>query len=213
MSAWTPPVRGHGRPPVRVRWPRRIAGVLATAALFAVALAMALMIMSLTGGSSPETALTPQPAAGGRHHHAKPAAAHHARPAGLTAAQRRQRSAAVAAVRGEGYEPVSVKQFDPRHALRVLVAHRSGDATGPRRAFFFRGADLVGTDSTAPSTGLRLAGSGNEWATLTYGVYATGDGACCPSGGHVKVRFGWSGSSLAPTGGTVPASSQRLASG
>lgn len=213
MSAWTPPVHGHGRPPVRVRWPRRIAGVLATGALFGVALAMALMIMDATG-SSEEPAVAPPAAVAGKAHAKQAAAEKHAQHAPrLTAAQRKARTAAVSAMRGEGYEPVSVKQYDPRHSLRVLIGYRSGDPTGPRRAFFFRSSGLVGTDSTAPSTGLKITGSGKSWATLSYGVYAASDESCCPSGGRVKVRFGWTGAEVAPVGGTMPASYQRVSSG
>lgn len=194
---------------MRVRWPRRIAGVLATAALLAVGVAMAKMILPGSGHSRTAAAPTVPAAAAGGHSHA--AKAHHTR--ALTAAQRRARTAAVATLRSQGYEPAGVKTFDPHHALRVLVGYRSGDPLGPRRAFFFRGSGLVGTDSPSPSSGLKVSGSGNEWATLSYGIYAAGDQACCPSGGRQKVRFGWTGAALAATGGTIPASYQRLASG
>jgi hypothetical protein len=197
-----------------VRWPRRIAGVLGTAALFGVAIAVATMILDLTGGSD-KTALGPAPATStsGRHHAKASQQASGAKPEQLTAAQRKARSAAVAAVRAQGYEPVDINQFDPSHALRVLVAHQAGDSSGPRRAFFFHGSELVGTDSDAPSTGLKVTGAGNSWATLSYGVYASGDQSCCPSGGRVKVRFGWTGAEVAPVGGTMPASTQRVTTG
>jgi hypothetical protein len=214
VSAWTGPLRGHGRP--RVRWPRRIAGVLGTAALFAVAIVVATMILDQTGGGSGQSALSPPATSAGKGttHHAKASQpATSGQPAQLTAAQRKARTAAVAAVRAQGYEPVDVNQFDPSHALRVLVAHGAGDSSGPRRAFFFRGSHLVGTDSDAPSTGLKVAGAGSSWATLSYGVYASGDQACCPSGGRVKVRFGWTGGTVAPVGGTMPPSTQRVAAG
>ena len=213
MSAWTPPVRGHGRPPVRVRWPRRIAGVLATAAFFGVALAMALMVLDATS-STDDSAVAPPRAAVAKPkatHAARTRDAHHT--ARLTAAQKKARTAAVATLRGQGYEPVSIKQYDPRRGLRVLIGYRSGDPTGPRRAFFFRSSGLVGTDSQAPSTALKVAAAGKSWVTLSYGIYATGDQTCCPSGGHVKVRFGWTGGAVAPMGGTLPASYQRVAAG
>jgi LppP/LprE lipoprotein len=213
MSAWTPPVHGHGRPPVRARWPRRIAGVLATAALFGVALAMALMIRDAVGPSDESTVAPPAAATGTAHAKHAAGAKHGQHGPRLTAAQRKARTAAVSAMRGEGYEPVSLKQYDPRHALRVLIGYRSGDPSGPRRAFFFRSSGLVGTDSTAPSTGLKITGSGSSWATLSYGVYAAGDQTCCPSGGRVKVRFGWTGTEVAPVGGTMPADYQRVSSG
>jgi len=196
---------------VRVRWPRRIAGVLATAALFGVAVAMAMMIVPDSGRRA-EVVARPVPVApakaGGRTHAAK---AH--RTPTLTPTQRKARTAAVTTLRSQGYEPVAIADFDPRHSLRVLVGYRSGDPLGPRRAFFFRASGLVGTDSTSPSSGLKVAGAGRSSVTLAYGIYAAGDQACCPSGGREKVRFGWTGAALAPTGGTIPASYQRLATG
>ena len=207
MSAWPPPVHGPG--PVHVRWPRRIAGLLATAALFGVAIAMATMIVP-DGDEGAEIGVPRAPAAAKPH---EKAAAHKPKRPALTAAQRKARATAVASLRSQGYEPVRIKDFDPRHALRVLVGYRSGDPQGPRRAFFFRSSGLVGTDSTAPSSALKVTGSGKSWATLSYGIYATGDEACCPSGGRRKVRFAWTGSALAPVGGTIPASWQRVAQG
>jgi hypothetical protein len=214
MRAATPSAHGHGHRPVRVRWPRRIAGVLATAALLGVAIAMAAMIVP--DGHSGDPALTPRaPAAAAKSGagDAKRASrrAGRRRPRRLTASQRAARTAAVAAVRSQGYEPVRVRQFDPRHALRVLVAHPSGDPLGPRRAFFFRSSGLVGSDSPSGSSRLAVSGAGRSWVTLAYGVYAFGDRSCCPSGGRVEVRFGWTGGAVAPTGGTIPASDQRVA--
>jgi hypothetical protein len=213
MSAWPPPAHPHGRGPVRIRWPRRIAGVLATVALFGVAIAMAEMIVP-NGDAGVSTDVATPPAAAAKHHaktRAKASAKH--RTPGLTAAQKRARSEAVASLRSQGYEPVSVKAFDPRHALRVLIGYRSGDPAGPRRAFFFRSSGLVGTDSPSPSSALKISGSGNSWVTLAYGLYATGDQACCPSGGRVKVRFAWTGGALAAVGGTIPQTWERLVSG
>jgi hypothetical protein len=212
MSAWPPPAHPHGRAPVRTRWPRRIAGVLATAALLGVAIAMAAMILpdskpDASGGLSQSTSAAATPTAS-----AKKQAAKHNGPV-LTAAQKKVRTAAVASLRAQGYEPVSLKSFDPRHALRVLIAHRTGDTAGPRRAFFFRSTGLAGTDSPTPSSGLKVAGSGTDWVTLSYGVYAAGDTPASPSGGRVKVRFAWTGAALAPVGGTIPPSQQRVAPG
>jgi hypothetical protein len=211
MSAWPPPAHPHGRGPVRIRWPRRIAGLLATAALFAVAIAMAAMI--IPDGDS-QTALTTTPPVA-----AKPQAksngttAAHDKPRALTAAQKQARSDAVASVRSQGYEPVSAKAFNPRHKLRVLIGYRSGDPTGPRRAFFFRPSGYVGSDSTVPSTNLKVSGSGSDWVTLSYGLYATGDQPSTPSGGHVKVRFEWTGGAVSAVGGTIPQSWERVLSG
>ncbi len=49
--------------------------------------------------------------------------------------------------------------------------------------------------------------------TLSYGIYATGDQPQSPSGGHVKVRFAYTGGALTPVGGTVPQSWERVLSG
>jgi hypothetical protein len=213
MSAWPPPAHPHGRGPARIRWPRRIAGLLATAALFAVAIAMAEMIIP-DSKSTVDSSLSAPPASAARSHaKAAPAAGATHTPPPLTAAQKRARGEAVAAMRSQGYEPVSLKTFNPRHPLRVLVGYRSGDATSLRRAFFFRSSGLVGTDSTAPSTNLKIAGSGPNWVTLAYGVYATGDQPSAPSGGRVKVRFAWTGGALAAVGGTIPQTWERVLSG
>jgi hypothetical protein len=211
MSAWPPPAHPHGRGPVPIRWPRRIAGVLATVALFAVAIAMAEMIV---GDGDSESALTvPPPVAAKPKAKANGTTAAPDKPPPLTAAQKQARSDAVITLRSQGYEPVSAKAYNPRHALRVLIGHRTGDTTGPRRAFFFRSSGFVGTDSSLPSTNLKIAGSGSKWVTLSYGIYATGDQPQSPSGGHVKVRFAYTGGALTPVGGTVPQSWERVLSG
>jgi LppP/LprE lipoprotein len=203
MGAWIRTAAGHGRMPPHVRWPRRIAGLLATATLLAIGVAIALMVM-------PSSGTTPSPPARpAATPTATPAAKKHAHKA-LTAAQRRARSAAVAAMRTQGYVPVRLRDWNPRHELRVLLGYRSGDATGPRRAFFFAGGHLVGTDSSLPSSNLTVSGSGGRWVTLSYGVYTPGDHACCPSGGRTKVRYEWSGSAVSPVGGTIPAASERV---
>jgi hypothetical protein len=196
---------------VPIRWPRRIAGVLATVALLAVAIAMAEMIMP-DGNSRSAVSVTP-PVVAKPKANAKTASAAPNKPAPLTAAQKQARSAAVATLSSQGYEPVSARTYNPRHALRVLIGHRTGDTTGPQRAFFFRSSGFVGTDSSLPSTELKVAGSGSNWVTLSYGIYATGDQPQSPSGGHVKVRFAYTGGALAPIGGTVPQSWERVLAG
>lgn len=205
MSSAGASTADHGGPPPRVRWPRRIAAVCATAALLGAGVATAMMI---AGARSDERGAvvtvtpsrTPQTTDGtGR--------------AGLTAAQRRARTAAVETLRSQGYVPVRASQYDPRRPLRVLVGYRSGDPLGPRRAFFFAGGQLLGTDAPTPSTGLRITGSGKRWVTLAYGIYTPGDRPCCPSGGRRKVRFALVDGALRAVGGTVPASWERVAAG
>jgi hypothetical protein len=208
MGAFTPTLAGGGRNRRPARWARRIAGLLATAALLAVAVAILTMVLPGSDGSSSQTAAAPPAAT------ATPAKADtQAKSTGLTAAQKKVRSAAVSAMRGQGYLPVRLRDWDPKHTLRVLLGYRAGEAGGPRRAFFFHGSTLLGTDSVEPSSGLKVAGSGKRWVTLTYGIYSPGDAACCPSDGHTKVRYELSGSAVTPVGGTVPASYQRVATG
>lgn len=199
-----PSVAGSGRAPRHASWTRRVAGVLATAALLGVAVAILVMILPGSGSSAPESAAV------------APAVTPTATPAktqqktGLTAAQKKARKAAVAAMSTQGYVPVRLSDYDPSHELRVLIGRQSGVTGGPRRAFFFAGGSYVGTDSTEPSTGLKVSGSGDKWVTLVYGVYSAGDQPCCPSGGRTKVRYEWSGTAVTPVGGTIPASYQRV---
>jgi hypothetical protein len=207
MGAWTPTLAGPGPARRRVRWPRRIAGVLATGGLLAIGVAIAVMILPDSHAAPETSVVTPPAKAAPTHRHAA------RKQAGLTRAQKRARTAAVAAMRTQGYLPVRLADYDVHHALRVLLGYRAGEAGGPRRAFFFAGGRLLGTDSTAPSTGLKVDASGKRWVTLRYGVYSAGDQTCCPSGGHVQVRYGISGGAVMPIGGTIPASYQRVTTG
>ena len=209
MGAFSPTLAGGGRNRRPARWGRRIAGLIATGALLAVAVAILTMILPGSSGSPPETAATapaetPAPAKAGKHA---------SRPAGLTPAQKRARTAAVGVLRTQGYLPVHLRDYDPHHTLRVLLGYRAGESGGPRRAFFFTDGRLVGTDSFEPSTNLKISTSGNRWVTLSYGVYSPGDSSCCPTNGHTKVRYELSGSAVTPVGGTIPASYLRVATG
>jgi hypothetical protein len=203
-----PMLAGTGRGSRQARWARRIAGLLGTGALLAVAVAILVMIVP-GGDTAPDETAAVAPTATPTPTAAKKAP----QTERLTAAQKRARTAAVQAMSTQGYVPVSLRDYDPGHELRVLVGRPSSDAGGARRAFFFAGGEYVGSDSTEPSTGLKVSGSGDDWVTLRYGLYATGDRACCPSGGHAKVRYEWSGSAVTPVGGTIPASYQRVLSG
>jgi hypothetical protein len=168
-----------------------------------------MMVLPGSDDTSPETAAsapaaTPTPAK---------ASAQAPKHAGLTAAQKKTRTAAVSAMRTQGYLPVRLRDWDPTHQLRVLLGYRAGESGGPRRAFFFSGSTLLGTDSLEPSSGLKVTDSGKHWVTLAYGVFSPGDSSCCPSNGRTKVRFKLSGSAVTPVGGTIPASYQRVATG
>lgn len=202
--------RPHRRPPRRTRWPRRIAGMIATAGLLGVAVLMGTWLAPSRHGTDatfvPDTpAATQAPKAKAKHRgkaKAKPKAK-------LTAKQLAARTAAVTVLRTQGYLPTREADYDPRHELRVLVGYRNGDPLGPRRAFFFVGSRFIGHDSTAGSSQLKVVKSANRWVTLAYGVFAPGGKVCCPVSTS-RVRFDWTGSSLAPAG-AIPLS--RLATG
>jgi hypothetical protein len=173
--------------PRRRRWPSRVLGVLATAALLGTGVAIALMVMP-----QPEEEATAQnPPA--------PAPAAKAKPAKkqLTDRQLAARRAAVRTLTEQGYDPVRLSDWRPANQLRVLVGESD---TGAMRAFFFVGREFVGNDDASSSSNLRVAKVGDEAITLSYGV---------STGGTEKVRFEWIDGTLEATGGTVPASTLR----
>jgi hypothetical protein len=193
--------RTHG-----VRWPRRIAGVLATVALLGTGTTMAMMVLAAADGDRALVAAVPEPTA------VPTPKARSPQPAGtppLTKAQKAARAEAVALLRAQGYLPTHAADYDPRRALRVLVGYRNGDPLGPRRAFFFQGAAFIGYDTASPSTRLRVVGAGKQWVTLGYGVFAPGAERCCPAS-TAKVRFEWRDGALQPAG-AIPAG--RIATG
>jgi hypothetical protein len=173
--------------PRRRRWPSRVLGVLATAALLGTGVAIALMVMP-----QPEEEATAQnPPA--------PAPAAKAKPAKkqLTDRQLAARRAAVRTLTEQGYDPVRLSDWRPANQLRVLVGESD---TGAMRAFFFVGREFVGNDDASSSSNLRVSKVGDEAITLSYGV---------STGGTEKVRFEWIDGTLEATGGTVPASTLR----
>ena len=100
----------------------------------------------------------------------------------------------------EGFRPVRLADWRPAATLRVLVGRHE---EGGRRAFFFVGNELVGTDDTAVSGRVRVASAGRRSVTLAYGLYEPGDRPCCPGGGQAKVAFRWQDGALVP-GGPLP---------
>ena len=196
-------VRHRRRPPRRVRWGRRVAGILGTAALLGVAVLMGTMLAP-SGNTTPT--LAPKPVVPTK---AKAKAKPKPKAPPLTAAQRAARAAAVSQLRTQGYVATRPKDYDPRHQLRVLVGYRSGDPLGPRRAFFFVGTRFIGNDVYDGSSRVKVVASGRRWVTLGYGVFAPGAKSCCPAS-TTKVRFTWNGSSVAPQS-TIPLG--RLATG
>jgi hypothetical protein len=99
-------------------------------------------------------------------------------------------SGAVAVVKAHGYTPGDTSQYHPDQTLRVLLATRTGSADGyAQQAFFFVGGRYVGTDTSAPSAGIRLVSQGDTEVALAYRLYRPGDSLCCARGGEATVRF------------------------
>jgi hypothetical protein len=167
-------------PPARRprRWPARLLGLLATAALLASGVAIALMVMPADKEEAAAPTATPEPRA-----QKKP---------GLTKAQKRARRDAVATLRDQGYDPVRLADWRADGDLRVLVGR---DDTGAMRAFFFVGREFVGNDDTSTSGQLRVTSAGKHGVTLTYGL---------TTGGSEKVRFRWEDGALAPSSPVPP---------
>ncbi|MDP9385895.1 MAG: LppP/LprE family lipoprotein, partial [Actinomycetota bacterium] len=122
-------------------------------------------------------------------------------PVPLTPEERAERRAAAEQVRQQGYEPVSLKAYDPDQNLRVLLGEATGDAVAAgaaegRRAFFFIGGEFIGTDATEPSDELRIVAQTNNTVTLRYGL---------DTGESVRVRFKWEAGTLSPQTPIPPA--------
>jgi hypothetical protein len=187
------------------RWTRRVAGVLGTAALLGVGVAMVQMVLP-NGGEDPVIAATPLPTETPTPKAKK--ASKPKKPKGLTRAQKRAREDAVAEVRSQGYTTLKATDYDPRATLRVLVARPVGDAAGGYRAFFFNRTTYIGNDARANSSYLRVSRKGKVTVTLTYGLYQPGDTAGDPSG-RKRVRFKLDGQTLTPLD-TIPFDSDRF---
>ena len=201
----TAPIHRLPGPRVRHRWPARVAGLLATLGLLGVGALMAWMVVG--SGRGLGNPIVPAAPAASAQPTQTDAPGKPAEPS-LTRAQRRQRTAAAALLRDQGYRPVRLAAYDPTHRLRVLI----GRGDGGHRAFFFVGGRFIGHDALTDSTRLRLVRSGERTATLDYRLFAEGDQACCPKGGTVRVRFRWDGKELSPDD-VIPASTARLAPG
>jgi len=186
-------------------WGMRLMGVTATSALLAI-FAWALLTFYPERGSeaveSAPVAATPAPVAKKEKAKEKPKPS---KPK-LTAAQRRDRAAAVAQLGDLGYRPVSLKAYAPDHDLRVLI----GKGEGGKRAFFFNGATYLGNDAADDSESLEVVRAGNRSVALSYRLFAEGDKPCCPTGTKVRVLFRFDGEKLAPQT-AIPPSAQRRA--
>jgi hypothetical protein len=213
------PGSGHGPPrrPSRPVAPRpapaggnvaRALGLAATVLLLAVGVTVLMMVTRDGGGEEAPERFAGAPAATPK---ASARARRAARPRGprLTNAQRASREAAVAQLRRQGFEPVSVASYRPRQELRVLIGKpkKSTDVRG-RRAFFFVREQYIGTDAAEPSLRLRVARQRGEEITLAYERYAAGDKSCCPSDGTVRVRFAIGDGRLQPLDPIPPVASR-----
>ena len=179
-------------------------GVTATSALLAIFAWTLLSIYAERKGqesvvdTSPAT--TPAPAA--TKHKAKAKAKSKPK---LTAAQRRDRAAAVATLAGLGYRPMTLKTYAPDHVLRVII----GKGEGGQRAFFFAGSKYLGNDAADDSAKLEVVRAGNKSIALSYRLFAEDDRPCCPTGSKVRVLFRWDGEKLAPQTAIPPAAQRR----
>jgi hypothetical protein len=176
--------------PRRRRWPSRILGVLATAALLGTGVAIAMMVIPKP---EEEVATAPPASAAAEDSAAKP---------GTTPAQRAARRAAVNTLNEQGFKPVRVADWQPEHTLRVLIGR---DDSGAERAFFFVRKRFVGNDDATASAAVRVSAARENGVTLTYRLFGETDQACCPKGERVKVTFRWQDGKLAPTGEIPPA--------
>ncbi len=186
------------------RWTRRIAGLLATAAMFAVGAVAASMILSppddeVAANTAPEkkAAKERRGEPDVRREDAQ-AEAKGERRSGPTRKQRRQAQAAVEEVRAAGYEPVELAAYRPGQTLRVLVGRPREGTTPGLKAFFFVRGRYIGNDALSSSMKLDVAKQRDREITLVYGLFVAGDRPCCPSGGEAEVRFRWAGDELQP---------------
>ncbi len=187
------------------RWARRVAGLLATAALLGTGVAVATMVIpdadTEVVAATPTPTPTPEKKAE-RKKKAKP------KPKGPTKAQLAQRKDAVAVVRSRGYTTIKQSDYDFKATLRVLIGRPVGDAAGGHRAFFFNRRTFLGNDALGPSTKLTVARQGKVTVTLSYGVYEAGDRPGDPSG-RKRVRFRLQDGVLTPLD-TIPLDGARF---
>jgi len=200
------PVRRPQRRPAPRRSPggpvARALGLAATVVLLGVGVAVLIMV-TRDGGESPRQSFAATPTAtataAARDRRARP------RRPRLTNAQRASRGAAVAQLRRQGFEPVSIATYRPRQALRVLIGRAKASTTvRGRRAFFFLREQYIGTDAATPSARLTVARQSGGQITLAYKRFAAGDKPCCPSDGTVKVRFAMGDGRLQPLDAIPP---------
>jgi hypothetical protein len=116
--------------------------------------------------------------------------------------------AAVALVKARGYTAGETSTYRPEQTLRVLVGTRTGSSDGyGQQAFFFVDGRYIGTDTSEPSSSVKVVGQSDTEVTLAYPVYKTGDPLSKPSG-EKTVRFQLNNGRLLALG-PIPAASVR----
>ena len=179
----------------------RFLGLLSTAALLAV---FATAVVTFMPEREDETALVGDapastPATGdGKAKKAK------GRKPKLTAAQRRDRRAAIGVLRDQGYRPVSLADYKPTNVLRVLI----GRGEAGQRAFFFARARYLGNDAADDSRRISVARAGTRSVALSYKLYRDGDKPCCPKG-KARILFRLSDGALTPQTAIPPSTARR----
>jgi hypothetical protein len=115
---------------------------------------------------------------------------------------------AVALVKAHGYTAGETSTYRPEQTLRVLIGTRTGSSDGyGQQAFFFVGGRYIGTDTSEPSSSVKVVGQSDTEVTLAYPVYKAGDPLGKPSG-EKTVRFQLNNGRLVALG-PIPAASAR----
>lgn len=116
--------------------------------------------------------------------------------------------AAVALVKAHGYTTGETSTYRPEQTLRVLVGTRTGSSEGyGQQAFFFVDGHYIGTDTSEPSSSVKVVGQSDTEVTLAYPVYKAGDPLSKPSG-EKTVRFQLNNGHLLALG-SIPSASAR----
>src|ERR1700694_1404556 len=115
--------------------------------------------------------------------------------------------AALAVVTHAGYSPHVEHAWGDSNTLHILIGDHSGAPGGrtAKRAFFFIGGRLVGTDSPQDSSSIAVSDHTAVAVTLRYELYAPSDPLGQPSLGVASVRFSWNGQSLTASHPLPPA--------
>ncbi len=113
---------------------------------------------------------------------------------------------AVALVKTHGYTAGETSTYRPEQTLRVLVGTRTGSSDGyGQQAFFFVDGHYLGTDTSEPSSSVKVVGQSDTEVTLAYPLYKAGDPLGKPSG-EKTVRFQLNNGRLVALGSIPPAS-------